>query len=267
MSNIPIVVTGCQRSGTTLLQLILNSHPEILSIDESAFSYPAINTYLYAQGLPAFVAFKLPQYAPIVAFFKGLPDVRIFWCIRDPLDSIWSMLQLQLNTDQLQTVSWAAHPSGAQAEIINSLWTLDDHQLQSLSPHMQTYNGIMSKKPLERSREECIFSGALCWTIKNSLPSAYTSEEIPFHTVRYESLVSSPRDEIERLLAYSGVVWSDEVLQHHEKHQGVSIGNTDNSRPIDTRGVGQGTENFSDKEIGVIRQVAAFVADEWGYRL
>ena len=47
MSRKPILITGCQRSGTTLMSLILDSHPEIFNIDEYKFEYFAINTYLH----------------------------------------------------------------------------------------------------------------------------------------------------------------------------------------------------------------------------
>ena len=35
MKNKPILVLGCQRSGTTLLNLILDSHPQIHGFDET----------------------------------------------------------------------------------------------------------------------------------------------------------------------------------------------------------------------------------------
>lgn len=257
--NTPILITGCQRSGTTLIRLILNSHPNILSIDEDRFDYPSINTYLNAQWLPPFVCFKLPQYAPILQFLGSTPNIKILWCIRDPLDTVLSMLRLEMPIDNKHTTPWAAHPNGAQAEIINSIWSLNEKKQQLLSGHMNKFLEISNKKPLERSRQENIFVGALCWTIKNSLPERYKEENIGFHTVSYEKLVTSPKQTIKSILDYIGLDWSDDVLKHHEKHNGKSIGNTSNTRSIDSRGVGQGTQNFTQEETDQIKTLCSIV--------
>jgi len=259
MQNKPIVITGCQRSGTTLMNLVLNSHPDILSIDDDRFRYPSINTYLNAQWLPRFVCFKLPRYAPILQFLGSLPDLKLIWCIRDPIDTVWSMMKLKIIFDKNHSVPWAAHPTGAQLEIIDSFWSLNEAVKRQLSGHINKFQEIAKKSPLDRSRYESIFNGALCWTVKNALPERYKEENIVFHAVRYEKLVTSPKHTIKSILEYIGVDWNDDVLRHHDKHKGDSIGNTHNSRPIDSRSIGQGIENFTQEEAEHIRRVCDIV--------
>jgi len=260
MQNTPILITGCQRSGTTLMNLVLNSHPDILCIDEDRFRYPSINTYLNAQWLPAFVCFKLPRYAPILQFIKSLPDLKIIWCIRDPIDTVWSMMNLKVDLDENDTVSWAAHPTGAQAEIVDSFWSLNETMKRQLSGHINRFHGIARKPPLERSKLENIFTGALCWTIKNALPERYKEENIGFYTVHYEKLVTSPKHTIRSVLDHIGAEWNDDVLRHHEKHAGNSIGNTRNTRAIDSRSIGQGVVNFTREEADHISSVCGAVS-------
>lgn len=259
MQNTPILITGCQRSGTTLMRLVLNSHPKILSIDEDRFHFPSINTYLNAPWLPRYVCFKLPSYAPLLQLLRGIPNLRVIWCVRDPIDTVWSMMKLKMNIDNKQSVPWAAHPDCAQTEIVNSFWSLNEVKKQELSEHMNKFQVIANKNPLERSRSDNIFTGALCWTIKNSLPERYKEENIEIHTVRYEILVTSPKHTIKSILEYIGVDWSDDVLGHHNKHEGLSVGNTSNTRPIDNRSVGQGIEGFTQEETEYIRKISGVI--------
>ena len=149
MSKTPILITGCQRSGTTLLNLILDSHPEMMSIDEDKFDYRFINTYLHAEWLPQYISFKLPRYAPILLFLKSLKDLRIIWSIRDPVDVVWSMVKLQVVLDKVNTVAWAVHPNCAEREILNSYWVFPDVVKHDLAQDMKRYEMIVNKKPVE----------------------------------------------------------------------------------------------------------------------
>ena len=272
ISRIPIFITGCQRSGTTLLNLILNSHPKIWSIDEDIFLFQSIYRYLSVPQMPPFVAFKLPEYAHILPFIKMLPDIRVVWCIRDPIDTVWSMVKLQLTVKGV-TAPWAVHPSGGGwSQIMNSYWVLSDESKNDLAAPMKEYFRISEKfsslslKDLENiDRRDSVFMGALCWRIKNELPTMYKAEKIDFHTAKYEDLVANPKERIAEILHYIGVDWSDEVLKHHQLHRGGSIGDTSNTRSIDKKSVAQGKKNFSQEELSTIESICGKTAREWGY--
>ena len=77
-TRVPILITGCQRSGTTLMNLILDSHPKIWGIDEDRFDFPSIYGYLSAPIPAPFVSFKLPRYAHIMPFIEMLPAFLYF---------------------------------------------------------------------------------------------------------------------------------------------------------------------------------------------
>lgn len=268
MSNKPILITGCQRSGTTLTHLVLNSHPAIHSIDELAFDHADLNTYLSAPNLPGFVSFKLPRYAQMLSFIETLPDARVLWCVRNPLDVVSSMVKLgQLLSEDGPLISWAAHPYCAPREILNSYWPLEVGQKQKVSHFMKEYERIIHKDLATRSRNELIFTGALCWRIKSEIPDLYRKRSIKFHILEYEQLVASPEQTIRRILQYIGVPWDSKVLHHHEVHDGISVGATDNSRPIDTRSVGQGADTFSAKEQAIVAKICGSNARKFGYDL
>jgi len=265
MSHTPILITGCQRSGTTLLSLVIDSHPGIYSIDEDKFECWYMNTYINAPWLPAYVAFKLPRYAPDTSFIKSLRNPRVIWCLRDPLDAVWSMTKLQIALDENNCVAWTAHPFCAQTEITNSYWALDDTVRQELEQDMSRLQEISGRKPGERSRQDNIFIGALCWKVKNELPEKYITERIDYHVVKYESLVTTSGETIRQILDFIGVDWNDDVLRHHEMHEGKSIGETSNKRPIDSSSIGQGVKNFSQGDIDIIEKVCRKTAEKWGY--
>lgn len=271
----PILITGCQRSGTTLLRLILNSHPGIGSIDEDVFHFPSVYGYLSVPQGPPRVAFKLPCYAHLLPFIKMLPDCRVVWCIREPLDAVWSMLKLELTTSNA-TAPWAAHPDGGWLEVHNSYWVLEDAQKRGLRDHMKRFGILTGKvarqaaspgRPADFDRLDQVFIGALCWRIKNELPALYRAAGIDFHVLRYGELVTDPASRIAELLDYVGAPWSDEVLMHHRLHQGTSIGETSNTRPIDTGSLGQGRLHLKAEEQELIRSVCGPTARQWGYAL
>ena len=272
-TRVPILITGCQRSGTTLMNLILDSHPKIWGIDEDRFDFPSIYGYLSAPIPAPFVSFKLPRYAHIMPFIEMLPGCRVLWCIRDPLDTVASMVKLNLKVGNI-TAPWAIHPSGGWIEINTSYWILNDSQKADLRPHMEEFaklsekykNRVQSNEGLTNfDRRDCVFIGALCWRIKNELPTVYKERNIDFHVVKYGELVANPKDRIKELLDFIGIEWSDEVLMHHRLHKGMSIGNTSNTRAIDQSGVGSGKKNLSQEEQDLVKAVAGKTAQTWGY--
>jgi len=84
MSNQIILITGCQRSGTTLLHLILDSHPEVHGIDEMQFNPQRTLEYINSPGFAPCISFKLPVASHAFGFIESLPDRKILWCVRAP---------------------------------------------------------------------------------------------------------------------------------------------------------------------------------------
>lgn len=266
--NTPILITGCQRSGTTLLHLILDSHPDIHGIDETQFHYWDLNSYLGAPDLSPCVSFKLPRYAALISFITSLQNMRVLWCIRDPRDVVVSMLTLrQPLSYNGPVVPWAAHPTSAHKEIMNSYLALDETAKQNLAPQLNNYLAISRTNPLGRSRHDLIFTSALTWRIKNMLPEIYAECGIDFYSIKYEQLVSEPEQEIRKILDYINLPWHDDVLRHHELHSGISVGKTANTRTIDHNSVGKWTGELSKEDVATISEVCEATAAKWGYTL
>lgn len=123
-SSVPIFIVGMPRSGTTLTEQILSSHPdvhgggELRLVNETVTEYLRIqpqddslspDIFLRARDLPELgrrYAERLQEYAPAVRhitdkmpgnyLFLGLialilPEAKIIHCVRSPLDTCWSI--------------------------------------------------------------------------------------------------------------------------------------------------------------------------------
>ena len=267
MLNRPIFITGCQRSGTTLLSLILDSHPQIRGIDEMEFTGSRFSEYLDDPGYHPNVMLKLPNYSHHVKSFRELPTSRVIWCIRDPRDTVLSMISLKLSFDGQLSVPWTSHPLGADREIQHCSAFLSNGYKDNLDACLETYQKIRRKPPTARNRKESIYTGALCWKLKNTLLEAYEKEGISHYVIRYEDLVCNPKKAVGMILEYLDLPWHDDVLRHHELHNSRSVGGTVDSRRIDAASIGKWKNNLSKKELSIIQSLCSDVAQKFGYHL
>jgi len=254
MNNKPIIITGCQRSGNTLLSLILDSHPQIRGVDETEFVPDRLEEYLEHPDYHPYVAFKLPLCAHAGRFLKALPNLKVLWCIRDPRDVVLSMVNLKPNE-----AVWSNHPQGAEMEIKHCMQSLGyGSRGRSFSGYAE-YQRISLIPYLLRGRAEAMFMGALCWKLKNELLELYDRAKISYLVVRYENLICDPKSMLEKILFFLELPWHDNVLRHHELHNGISIGYTINNRPIDSSNMGKWKHALNSEELDIIGSLCAGV--------
>lgn len=191
MTDAPVFVVGCQRSGTTLLRLMLDSHPEISCGPEtrlladlgritgaewdrfSLFGFP--KEYWYRRFAELFGGFhhdyavargkrrwadKTPMYVLHIDLIDAVfPDAQVVHVIRDPRDVVTSHRERFGYWSALKAVvKWPRY--------------------------------------VARGRELGARLG----------PERY-------HEVRYEALVHEPESTMRSLLAFLGEAWSDTVLE------------------------------------------------------
>jgi Sulfotransferase domain len=267
MSNLPIVITGTQRSGTTLLNLILDSHPLIKGVDEMNFRPKSIGDYLEHPDYHPCVSLKLPQFAHALSNLKMLRRLKVLWCIRDPRDVVLSMITLKIQMGDMQFKAWANHPAGATAEITNCVQALGYSPVNHPILNSLEYTKITKMPFVLRGRKEAIFMAAVCWQFKQELLQLYDKENIPHIIITYEELITHPKNEISRILNYLELPWHDDVLRHHEIHEGTSVGQTVNNKPIDASNMGKWVGKLSDEELAVIAFICADTAGKFGYKL
>jgi hypothetical protein len=265
MPNRVIIITGCQRSGTTMLNLALDSHPEIVGIDEVDFDIARMPEYLKGPEYAPAVCFKLPSAAAAVPFIRGIPGVRVLWALRDPRAVVASMIRLPVALDGVP-IPWAAHPTGAGVELTRCTRVLGGMP-PDLAAVERQYLAAAQAPPGTWPLDQLVTSAALCWRLKNDLLGVYDREGIAYRIVVYEDLVRHPEPQLRAIVAHLGLAWHDDVLRHQELHEGVSVGRTDNTRAIDTASTDKWRQVLGPEQLDIVRAICGVRAAELGYSL
>ncbi|HMH65088.1 MAG TPA: sulfotransferase, partial [Rhizomicrobium sp.] len=195
-SSAPIFILGMMRSGSTLVEQILASHPAVHGAGElpalsdvvnaargpGGEAYPDFVAGLDAQGLTqigeAYLA-KLPagerhitDKMPTNFFFAGLihlalPNARIIHTVRDPVDTCVSCFSKLFTAEQYHT-----------------------YDLAELGRYYRRYQQLMAH-----------------W--QSALPPGRMLE------VRYEDVVADLEGQARRIIAYCGLEWDARCLSFH----------------------------------------------------
>ncbi|MGA3202069.1 MAG: sulfotransferase [Bryobacteraceae bacterium] len=284
-ANNSFFIVGCQRSGTTLLRLVLDSHPEIRCFDELQ-SYRLLASKSSEQTIrESWVGLKIPRWteqldSPVQLDFGLIEKAdhiyegqKILFLVRDYRDTIASMLKLKDGSE-----SWLAHWAKPTLDTIASMlklklklkygaesW-LGRWAKPTLRWKVETEPGFATKwrRELElcrASRGSLVALGALYWSYKNEALLRYSERGHPVLGVSYEQLVREPETELRRICSFLDIDFSNELLDHSSKlhgevfESGRTVGNTDPRRSIDTSSVGQWREFFGDKDAALAEAI------------
>jgi tetratricopeptide (TPR) repeat protein len=232
-SETPVFIAGMPRSGTTLLEAILSSHPQVADageIDatrrlvegsmkpELVDSWPKIvpatfNTDLVEQWAKRYLEATIP-YGPTATriidkhlynwiyvglFGQMFPNARVIHIRRDPLD---------VGISCFERVSATAVPWSADLTQLGTVIRLSE----DLMSHWKSFSPL------------------------------------PIHTVEYEELVRNQEAETRKLLDFLGLPWDPAVLKHFDKES--LPGKNRESDPPPTMGSEQAAKPVYDSSIG-----------------
>lgn len=190
-SAVPVFVTGLPRTGTTLVERIITSHPAMRSVGEtSAFATALVHAAADSSGsgdpkslgrhyLDALAGFDLPPNTRFVdktlenylycgLIHAALPAAKIILVQRRPMDACWAM--------------YKAHFQGKFS------FSYDQIELA----------------------EYCLAFRRLSQHWKATLPPGALLE------VDYEDIVADQEAASRRLITFVGLPWDDEVLRFHD---------------------------------------------------
>ncbi len=195
-SELPVFIVGVPRSGTSLTEEILASHPDVHgageldelneiasemwgrsqeALDAAAACYLTRLRELSAESCPD--ALRVTDKMPHNFLHLGLaaqlfPGARVVHCVRDPLDAGFSCFTRNFH---------ASHDYATN--------------LGSIGVFIRTHEQLMRH-----------------W--KAALP-------LPIHELRYEDLVANPERVSRELIEFCGLDWDPAVLRFHESHRPV----------------------------------------------
>ncbi len=255
-------IIGCQRSGTTLLRLILESHNDIACLDESR-SYDALGNDSKMEELvnkhcnKTYIGFKIPRFTEqldkqnifdyglensIKNFYRNEP---LIFLTRDVRDVVCSMRTLQGNKD-----SWLKE----WGIPIIKFWQRESNDFK------RKYGNYITR--IEEFKSYEMGMAALYWKFKNDSYQIYEDLGMPLIKIKYEDLVTSPENTLEKIVKFLDLRWDVSLLSHHlivhseTDERGFTIGNTDSHMPISTFHLHRYKDELSDLEIKEIMEIS-----------
>jgi tetratricopeptide (TPR) repeat protein len=225
VSDRPVFIVGMPRSGTSLVEQILASHPRIFGAGElndinqyangmqarlgATAPYPAclaeitttvldslakqyLDRLLAMDKTAARVTDKMPHNFLHLGMIAMLfPGARVIHILRDPMDTCLSIYFQQFNNLHLYA-----------------------HNLSDLGYYYRSYEKLMAH-----------------WR---------SVLDLPLLEIRYEELVADPHTWIPRLVEFCGVEWDEQCLRFHETRRAVNTPSTEQVRePMYSRSVGR----------------------------
>jgi tetratricopeptide (TPR) repeat protein len=207
-SERPVFVIGMPRSGTTLVEQILASHPEIFGAGELTYFSDLVAVDItpsgfemtsstdlnhlgekYVKKISALTSYaqRIVDKQPLNFLYAGLihlalPESRIIHIKRDPLDTCYSCYALSFGGD----IGFA-------------------YKQEELGRYYMAYEALMAH-----------------W--RRVLPDG------AFLEVEYEELVNNFPEQAQRLIKYCGLEWDPRCLQFHETKRTVLTASTSQVR-------------------------------------
>lgn len=198
----PIFIVGCQRSGTTLLRLILDAHPRLSVGPESRF---------------------LDDLAKVTG--DDWPRIEPYGFPKDYFNEKFADMFHDFHMD------YAARRGKARWGDKSPRYTLHIPFLDALFPNCQVIHVIRDGRDVVSSHRQrwgyaSAYKATAKWQryIEAARAAGATLGPARFAEVRYEALVADPEPELRRLLDFLGEPWDDAVLHHQDAAHDVTAG-------------------------------------------
>ncbi|NTG18545.1 sulfotransferase [Agrobacterium rhizogenes] len=298
LSN-PVLLGGENRSGTTLLSVLLDSHPDLVVGPEINFTEPV----------------NLGPQILAVCDMMDLGDPRLAGATKGTIDPEWYdsmhfVVQCErfgLDRDDIRNLV-----AGLMAERGTDLFALEDRcllinaigefrreqtgarrwglKLQRKIQDIGTYAAIWQHAHFihiirdGRDLTASHFKTVPDWGYRTVAEAAHgwmevvtrprqTAPDGRYLEVRYEDLVTRPRETVERMLDYLGLPWADALLHHAEQahalfdkpwgHPAAEAA----GKPLYTGRNGRYLQDLTPGEIDEFEQIAGRELEHQGYEL
>lgn len=218
--NKPIFIVGCQRSGTTLLRLILNAHSCIAIPEDAAFLMPVIKKeYLYDKISGVFLnnlvhyletspQFKLWNYddTPFISELRRLKEISL----KDFLVMLYSSY-----CESFGKMVWGDKTPAffRKIDIIHALFP-DARFIHIVRDGRDVFDSWRKMTPAMRYVSVTAFDWSYkLYTIEKSLKNIPGEKKI---TVRYEDLLERPEETVKTICSVVSEEYEPAMLKFYE---------------------------------------------------
>ncbi|MEZ0223203.1 MAG: sulfotransferase, partial [Alphaproteobacteria bacterium] len=220
-----IFIVGMPRSGSTLIDQILSSHPDVASVGEAKF---------ISSSIPAFPNMEMPAY-----FREGVPSIT------KPFMDALSPEMLEVIGDKYMSL---AAPFGTPGQrivdkmLFNYMWV---GILRLALPDARIIHSMRDPVDMGLSIWQLLFSAEMPWAYDQTEIGRYTlgykklmqhwqklfPDEI--YDAKYESIVANQEQETRKLLQFCGLAWNEKCLNFHQSERVVkTASSTQVRKPI-----------------------------------
>jgi hypothetical protein len=229
-------IAGSQRSGTTLMRLITDSHPQIWCCGETT-AYKLLENNQKPITNKQHIGYQVPIWTELFVEYDCIKNKiqgrKFIFMIRDVLDVVSSMKSM--GGDWLKN------------EIIGNinLWLTDRAR------------GVKSYKDyLIDDTSYC----AVYWMYKTEHFLKMVEKGYDVIGIKYENLVSHPRRELMGLCDFLGVEWSENMMNHHkichtEGNGNEFMGGSRGDRAIDKKSMHSWRNRLTSDEIDKVLNI------------
>ncbi len=241
----PIFVVGSMGSGTTLMRLMLDSHPNIMIAKETGFmrSVSAITSVPFWNARENWIkriGLTTPELDRSIERFYdevfGLAASKqgaTRWGDKTPFHVEFIGAAARVFPEAL-FVGTVRHPGGVANSVGRFGWNWR--------------------------------KGVRHWCSANeSLVDSGTAVAERLRLWRYEDLVSSPEPVMREVLDFVDEPWDPTVLEHHQHQSGRAEGGTVADDPVDTNRIAKWAAAASPKQLNLLHDMAGPLADFFGY--
>ena len=211
-SNKPIFVVGMPRSGSTLVDQILSSHPDVGSVGEARF---------LGQSLPVYPNEEVPHFIP-----KHLPSVT-----RKFVDDLDGVMLETIGEKYLSIIgSHSPAPRVVDKMLFNFLWV---GLIRLALPEAKVVHCMRDPVDIGLSIWQILFGDDIPWAYDQTEIARYYRgyEKIMAHwrkvfpgevyDVRYEDVVADQEGQSRKLLEFCDLPWDERVMKFHESKRTV----------------------------------------------
>ena len=205
-------LVGCPRSGTTLLERILSSHPQLASSSESSVWHshvwmPLLRGHPRSSGMRALLAQLSREEIEVArgAYWRNI--------IETVDESLHDRLLLDKNPSIFPLLAGAVRLF-PEARVLVALRDPRDVVWSSFTQSLPVNTATAAFAQLESTAEQVAAELEHWLRLRSRLAT-------PWLEVRYESLVKEPEPQMQRVLSFLDVAWSPEALAFHRRSDPV----------------------------------------------